>query len=566
MNTLSRATMAHNGHVAKFTPSGPRNPCPACGRVKDSDCRTTRYGLVFCHSYQAGRLGETITGSDGQTWAFVGHSDDGAGWGLWKLDQPLPSREWVKPPRPAGTRHFEYTDRQGLPLVRVCRRDDGLGDRKIWQERWQAGRWVKGLGDVAPHIPVYRVTEVREAIQAGRPVFMVEGEPTADLLWELGFAATTSIGGAGKWRKYGTGYLADLDGADLVLCPDRDKPGISHTEDIARDFPKARWLLAQPDHPQWQRPPEKGGYDIADWIDDLRREGLDDIVATMKSIRERILGAIQDGRPAVEAPPVDDDETDHDVRGELDRIVDYGRPADGLLPASLARPIAGLAGRMGLESELFHADLLGVAGSQIPIGTVVEIDRATKHYQPPILWVGTVGETGSMKSPKIRATIDPLDALQAEAEEDYQEKLRTYKSALRNDPDAEKPKPTEYYLSDYTIEYVSQVIGSQPNQGFTVYMDELSGFVGSFNQYRNGKGADRPRWLSAYDGRQWKYNRKSDDLRVHASHTSISIIGGIQPPVLKKIMEDDPNAEDGLWCRFAWVRMPLTVPPPPGEG
>lgn len=113
----------------------------------------------------------------------------------------------------------------------------------------------------------------------------VEGEGIVELLLEMGIAATTSIGGAGKWRNYGyPNYLKDLAGASVVLCPDRDIKGLQHCEDIAGDFPNAKWLYALPDSPAWEQVPDKGGLDIADWVSDY------------KLSREDILAAISDRR------------------------------------------------------------------------------------------------------------------------------------------------------------------------------------------------------------------------------------------------------------------------------
>ena len=35
----------------------------------------------------------------------------------------------------------------------------------------------------------------------------------------------------------------------------------------------------------------------------------------------------------------------------------------------------------------------------------------------------------------------------------------------------------------------------------------------------------------------------------------------MQPSVLEKQVQDDPTSEDGLWARFIWVRLPMTIPP-----
>lgn len=55
--------------------SGKNNPCPACGRTKDSDCRWTD-DVIFCHCGssqspdQTLRIGDTITLS-GAKWALI---------------------------------------------------------------------------------------------------------------------------------------------------------------------------------------------------------------------------------------------------------------------------------------------------------------------------------------------------------------------------------------------------------------------------------------------------------------------------------------------------------------
>jgi hypothetical protein len=160
------------------------------------------------------------------------------------------------------------------PIVRVARFDKGNGSKTFAQSRYENGRWVTGLKlEIKTKIHLYQHENflVKRAIANGDPVLIVEGEGKVDRLLNLGIAATCSIGGSGKWRMYGyPNYLEDLNGAAVVLCPDRDVPGLEHCEDIAKDFPTAKWLYAFP-HLNWkaEKLPKKGGLDISDWI----REG-----------------------------------------------------------------------------------------------------------------------------------------------------------------------------------------------------------------------------------------------------------------------------------------------------
>ena len=170
-------------------------------------------------------------------------------------------------------RYWEYQARDNSKLVRVKRTDTLVG-KAIKQQRWDGNEWQFGLKGYVKRsdIPVYKYKAIREAIKLGETIFIVEGEPCADPLWELGIPATTNIGGAGKWLLSDT---EDLKGAKVVLVPDRDKPGMKHMLSIAEYFPDAQWLLPFPNSPVWKNLPESKGVDVADWIADYNLSASD---------------------------------------------------------------------------------------------------------------------------------------------------------------------------------------------------------------------------------------------------------------------------------------------------
>ena len=238
-----------------------------------------------------------------------------------------------------------------------------------------------------------------------------------------------------------------------------------------------------------------------------------------------------------------------------------------VLPQVLMEPLSQLSKRLNVPVESYVASLLAVASSQIASETRLELDPATNFYVPPVFWLGIVGETGSKKSPILRAVTSPLDGLQQAVEEEYQARLEEYESEMeaweaqekgKRGPKPKMPSPKELYLSDFTLEALSGVLGTQPDRGMLTLIDELARFFSSMDAYRNGKGGDRQAWLSLYDGGSFKVNRKGSG-RVYASKTSVSLLGGIQPAIIQKIMNEDASQEDGLWSRFAWVRVPLSV-------
>ncbi len=535
--------------------SSKHHPCPLCGREKDSDCRMTDKGLVLCHTYRDSLPGEVIEGKDGQRWAYSRLSDNKV-WGVWTVHKARKNQQIPqKRPRPASRKEFVYQDGDGQPVVMVVRQDDGQGKKRIYQLSWNGSGWVKGgVDQVADRIRLYRIAEARQMAQeTGHPIFLVEGEACADALLKLGIPATTSIGGAGKWHKYGhPNYIEDLQGHRVVLCPDCDQPGVAHMRDIEKSLREhgieiLGWLLAPPDAP-WDSLPHKGGLDVGDWLE----QG-----ATI----EQLLKAVQPD------PPMGEDE--EDLAAEVNELASLGQGAHlALLPEELETPLRHLARRMNLPIEAYYWALLCVAASQVESQTRLELDRQMDYRVPPILWGGIVGETGSRKTPILNAITGPLATIQAELEHHYQQKLEEYQTELSEYEGSKKsnkqarppeaPKPVDLYLNDFTLEALAVAVANHPERGLLVNQDELANFFKSMDAYRKGRGSDRARWLEFYNGRALKVDRKTTG-RIFAPRTSISIIGGIQPSVIGSLWEEDKTGEDGLWARFGWVRIQITT-------
>ena len=262
------------------------HPCPHCGK---SDWCYRLGELSVCKRNAEPALDWKLTSKADQEGHFY--------------YAPISSERPRKPLRAAQKRIWNYPQRNGHPLVRVTRLDDGKGHKKIWQEHQKNHQWVKGLKNVKRlDIPVYRYRDIQKAIAEGDTIFIVEGETCADALWELGLAATTNIGGAGKWKASDT---ADLQKAkQIVLCPDQDQPGLKHAEAIAVDFPHAQWLYPYPDSPLWNNLPNSQGLDIADWIAEAQLSATD-IQAHLETRRPLLENnlALAQGNPLVQSDP-----------------------------------------------------------------------------------------------------------------------------------------------------------------------------------------------------------------------------------------------------------------------
>ena len=110
----------------------------------------------------------------------------------------------------------------------------------------------------------YKLPEVLQGIKDSKLIFLLEGEKDADRATEMGFVATTFLGGAGKWKAE---YLEHFKGADVVLIPDNDHPGIKGTQDIAEQLHGTTKNIKVLELPGLGEEKSKHGKDFSDWAD-----------------------------------------------------------------------------------------------------------------------------------------------------------------------------------------------------------------------------------------------------------------------------------------------------------
>ncbi len=464
------------------------HPCPHCG--KHDWCYSIGDLSVCKRDHEPAMGWEKTSKCDGEGSFFYA---------------PAKPEPWVKPLRPAKTTHYLYPDRLGNPLVRVVRKDDGNGEKTIFQEHYNGKQWVKGLGEVErENIPIYRYKEVKQAITRGETIFIVEGEGKVDALWSLGLPATCNIAGSGKWRPSDT---QDLKGAAVILCPDRDKPGIKHMESIFQDFPKANWLYPFPDSPLWNHLPDSKGADIKDWIDEgatkdqiieaigdkktlnqqktekstnvvthpkftpkpLETDKLGEVIDNL--IKEGVIGSnlelklvsiardygvTQQQITSIYKERVRENDRDldkDDLFSDIDNILKADSQRLDLtkfLPEKLAAAIGHHAKLTGLRPEAYLTALLSGLSSTLHPDTALMLYPQTNWKVPPNIYAAIVALSGEGKSIIGRAMIsDPLKALIEGDDSDYESKLSEYKAALANYEMLKKSKNSEALSEAY---------------------------------------------------------------------------------------------------------------------
>lgn len=202
---------------------------------------------------------------------------------------------------------------------------------------------------------------------------------------------------------------------------------------------------------------------------------------------------------------------------------------------------------------------------------------ATSNWaEPPILWIGIVGDPSSRKSPPIDEVIEPLRAIERDGAELHKMAVRSWREddrkakAVRDDwekrlgdavkkgaatmptmPDAahepDEPARRRTLVMDATPESIGAILAGNP-QGTLLARDELAGWLQSFERYSPG---GREQWLEAYGGRSFVIDRKGAKGPLAVPFNGVSVLGGIQPAKMADCLLASPD--DGLVARFLWI-------------
>ena len=199
---------------------------------------------------------------------------------------------------------------------------------------------------------------------------------------------------------------------------------------------------------------------------------------------------------------------------------------------TLPEPLRGFVEASGrsldVPTEWIAFPLLAAVGSVWGGGIQIK----PGHVEPAVLWFAGIGPPSSAKSPSLKASLEPVRRLDSDlhkkreaAFEEYRRDCDRFVSRQKKEF-AERPtKPSvpQILLGSITVEAAVQVCESNHKISL-LHSDELSGFFGSFNSYRSGKGADCEFWLSSFSGLPFSVNRISREP-VHLPSLKIAVVG-----------------------------------------
>jgi putative DNA primase/helicase len=141
------------------------------------------------------------------------------------LERPADGGEWT--PFGPAVAVYDYVDEAGGLLFQVLR----TADKQFPQRRPDKSKpkgWAWKLEDTRRVL--YRLPKVLDAVAAGEPVFVVEGERDVHSIEGVGEVATCNPGGSNKWRDE---YADVLAKARVIVVADKDEAGRRHARRVA---------------------------------------------------------------------------------------------------------------------------------------------------------------------------------------------------------------------------------------------------------------------------------------------------------------------------------------------
>jgi len=600
--------------MERWIPSSKRNPCPICGRVKDTDCRIRQDGeMVFCHRGKSlgppERLkpGDVLTDAEGRQWAHSresgGDSRDGAVFVIHRerADRGLPacpppplmeSAKAVRNETPCVATTYKY--REDLRVVRY----DYEGDKKkdfqpqfFFNERWNAGAGSEIW-------PFYGSLDSG----LGRTIIEVEGEKCVDVLRNAGIAAITHPGHQRNEVACRARY------AGLLAAGVKTVYFISDNDAAGRKKAAGFFAAAQLAQLEFRIIPAESICDVPEGgsVDDMPPEQLGSLIAVAiksatgakptplsRTSYSKIKQALKEFYETGPSSAADIQAGIADIAGAHDASVfDTRRIWDSLeedrqvesealgatnaiarrqeletrrksvqladyLPESICSAVEDLTGNLACDSLTAISVVLTSAAGVLKAGHRIDAGDGL-FVKEPVIWMVLAGASGSGKSPimrhlcrdRMRLVFQHFNQLSADKESEYELRYGHLPKARR----PEKPEPFRTCITDFTTESLNGIISDNHSEGLGtfIYSEEVKEILGNFDEYKgSGKGRGKETFLCLFDGNVNSQHRVGRRSKMIVGKVQNALLGAVQPGVFRRMIEEGDDA--GLFARCLMV-------------
>jgi hypothetical protein len=329
---------------------------------------------------------------------------------------------------------------------------------------------------------------------------------------------------------------------------------------------------------------------LAETSPEKRRLIWDGFLTAHPHHRDDIIQVVANAKPDEPAPPIEANEPADDwgpMRlGALPRVEPF--PLD-VLPL-VARQLAEAAARsISCPVDFPAAAILAVASGVIGRSACLLIKPG--YFASASLYLALVGGPSSGKSPALRAALAPVWSISENLYDEWRRDMEKNKKSkafikehekarkeleLSDEPEgtvtngdagcggAEQEKPVNpdkgreksilrrVVTTDPTTEALGPILAQNP-RAMIVAPDELTKWVLSMDQYKGGKGGDRPFYLSAWNGEPVYVDRaKNKQEPIVVPHPFLTVAGGLTPDMISALPEGH-GRDDGFIPRLLFA-------------
>lgn len=223
-----------------------------------------------------------------------------------------------------------------------------------------------------------------------------------------------------------------------------------------------------------------------------------------------------------------------------------------VLPNNLQIFIKRASIAFGIPINIVASCVLNVLATMI--GNTIRISPKFGWLEPVFLWLMIIGKSGSGKSPLVNKLMSPIYDIEKLEHLRYEAEVRKFNEETKGNKTSDSPPPKRkrIIVNDTTTEALALSMLNN-SRGVLIYQDELSAFIKSHDQYKQGRGSDRQKYLELWNCQPWFIDRVTRGS-IFVKDTGCGILGGIQEMVLPTIFNQQ-SLVDGLLARFlvSWM-------------
>jgi hypothetical protein len=430
--------------------------------------------------------------------------------------------------------------------------------------------------------------ELLSVCEKRTPIFIHEGEKSAQAMQNLNFVAISSLGGSNAAKNTDWSPLNGF--VEVILIPDNDEAGEHYLSDVAQ-------CLASLEQPptlkifRFKSLQDVQGADFVDWLKIAFSNWNEyDIVPYSEAWYQKFEtnfasqlaenAQIFDYSSLISNSESCEWETANSLRLPLKPVPSL--PIE-IIPIPYKGWIADISHRMQTPPDFATVTAFVVTSSIVGAGCAIHPKQKDDWKVIPNVWGGCVGRPSVvLKTPSMQEPMRMLDKLQSEAGKKYEadkkhfdfenEVYQAAKKSIRAELDKavkgnfdnqkvgnlrrefmeleEIQEPTRrLYKTNETSVQSMTVLQKENPRGILVFRDELVGLLTRWD--REDMQDERAYFLEGWNGNGSYTDKKIGRGLVEAENICISVLGGIQPDKLNRYIPQTLNGNnDGLLQRL----------------